>query len=86
MIFTELNFWAFFAIVSAAYVVLPHKAQNRMLLVASYFFYGSWDWRFLSLILLSTGVDYLVKKANTSFFVTLYTFSREKGGEQKLQR
>ena len=60
MIFTELNFWAFFAIVSAAYVVLPHKAQNRMLLVASYFFYGSWDWRFLSLILLSTGVDYLV--------------------------
>ena len=31
-----------------------------MLLVASYVFYGWWDWRFLSLILLSTVVDYYV--------------------------
>jgi D-alanyl-lipoteichoic acid acyltransferase DltB (MBOAT superfamily) len=31
-----------------------------MLLVASYVFYGAWDWRFLSLILTSTVVDYLV--------------------------
>jgi D-alanyl-lipoteichoic acid acyltransferase DltB (MBOAT superfamily) len=30
-----------------------------MLLVASYVFYGSWDWRFLSLILISTFLDYL---------------------------
>lgn len=60
MLFTELTFWAFFAIVGLAYVVLPHKAQNRMLLVASYVFYGAWDWRFLSLILLSTVVDYIV--------------------------
>ncbi len=43
-----------------AYVLLPHKAQNRMLLVASYVFYSAWDWRFLSLILLSTVVDYFV--------------------------
>ena len=60
MLFTELTFWAFFAIVGALYVMLPHKAQNRMLLVASYVFYGAWDWRFLSLILLSTVVDYVV--------------------------
>ena len=60
MLFTESIFWAFFAIVGLAYVLLPHKAQNRMLLVASYVFYGAWDWRFLSLILLSTFVDYLV--------------------------
>lgn len=60
MLFTELNFWAFFAVVAGAYLVLPHKAQNRMLLVASYVFYGAWDWRFLSLILLSTVVDYFV--------------------------
>lgn len=31
-----------------------------MLLVASYVFYGSWDWRFLSLIILSTVVDYFI--------------------------
>lgn len=60
MIFTELNFWGFFAIVSALYLVLGHRGQNRMLLVASYVFYGAWDWRFLGLILFSTVVDYLV--------------------------
>ena len=60
MLFTELNFWVFFAFVAIAYIVLPHRAQNRMLLVASYIFYSAWDWRFLSLILISTLVDYLV--------------------------
>ena len=60
MLFTELSFWGFFAIVGVLYILLPHKAQNRMLLVASYVFYGAWDWRFLSLILLSTLVDYAV--------------------------
>lgn len=60
MLFTELTFWVFFALVGLAYILLPHKGQNRILLVASYVFYGAWDWRFLSLILLSTIVDYLV--------------------------
>ena len=60
MLFTELNFWIYFSVVAAAYVVLPHKLQNRMLLVASYIFYGAWDWRFLSLIMLSTIIDYFV--------------------------
>ena len=60
MLFSELDFWGFFAIVLAVYLVLPHKAQNRMLLLASYVFYAAWDWRFLSLIILSTIVDYFV--------------------------
>lgn len=60
MLFTELTFWAFFAVVFTLYILLPHRAQNRMLLVASYVFYGAWDWRFLGLILFSTLVDYLV--------------------------
>jgi D-alanyl-lipoteichoic acid acyltransferase DltB (MBOAT superfamily) len=34
--------------------------RNLLLLVASYYFYGCWDWRFLSLIVISTLVDYLV--------------------------
>ena len=29
MLFTELQFWVFFLIVGALYVVLPHKGQNR---------------------------------------------------------
>ena len=60
MLFTQIQFWAFFAFVSASYAILPHKYQNRMLLVASYVFYGAWDWRFLSLIMLSTCVDYFL--------------------------
>ncbi|WP_313777755.1 MBOAT family O-acyltransferase [Flagellimonas nanhaiensis] len=36
------------------------RAQNTFLLLASYFFYSLWDWRFLFLIIASTIVDYLV--------------------------
>lgn len=36
------------------------RAQNVLLLVASYVFYGWWDWRFLSLIIASTFLDYFV--------------------------
>ena len=60
MLFTELRFWVFFAAVGIFYLLIPHRAQNRMLLVASYIFYGAWDWRFLSLILISTAIDYFV--------------------------
>lgn len=58
MIFNSFVFAAFFAVVYMLYSILPHRWQNRMLLVASYIFYGWWDWRFLSLILISTIVDY----------------------------
>ena len=34
------------------------KLQNLLIVVASYIFYGMWDWRFLFLILFSTVVDY----------------------------
>lgn len=34
------------------------KAQNILLLTASYFFYSCWDWRFVFLLLFSTGLDY----------------------------
>src|SRR4030095_5587205 len=58
MVFTSLHFVAFFAVVYALYRVLPHRAQNVMLLGASYYFYGSWDWRFLSLLIGSTVIDF----------------------------
>ncbi len=60
MIFNSLQFALFFAIVILAYWSLPHKLQNRFLLVASYFFYGWWDWRFLGLLAFSTAVDFTV--------------------------
>jgi len=41
-----------------AYRLLGYKAQNLLLLGASYFFYGTWDWRFLCLLFASTVIDY----------------------------
>jgi D-alanyl-lipoteichoic acid acyltransferase DltB (MBOAT superfamily) len=58
MLFNSLPFIAFFVIVYALYIILTHRYQNALLLVASYFFYGSWNWRFLGLMLFSTAMDY----------------------------
>ena len=63
MLFNSYTFWIFFAVVLIANHRLPHRGQNRLLLVASYVFYGYWDWRFLGLILSSTIVDYFVARA-----------------------
>lgn len=58
MLFNSFSFLVFFSIVYLLYLIFNQRWQNRMLLVASYFFYGSWDWRFLSLIIISTLLDY----------------------------
>src|SRR5215208_6682904 len=58
MVFNSLHFVWFFVIVYALYRVLPHRAQNWLLLAASYYFYAAWDWRFLGLLIASTLVDY----------------------------
>ena len=60
MLFNSFIFWAFFALVILLYWRLDHKRQNILLLVASYVFYGYWDWRFLSLIIISTLIDFVV--------------------------
>lgn len=58
MLFNSWQFWLFFAAVLPAYWILPHRLQNRMLLAASYFFYGCWNWKFVPLIVFSTALDY----------------------------
>lgn len=60
MLFTSVDFAIFLAVVLSAYWLLRArlKAQNLLLLVASYIFYGYWDERFLYLIVISTTVDY----------------------------
>ena len=61
MRFDSYVFAVFFVTVFLAYWRLRSiRAQNILILVASYFFYGWWDWRFLTLIALSTLVDFLV--------------------------
>jgi D-alanyl-lipoteichoic acid acyltransferase DltB (MBOAT superfamily) len=59
MLFNSFEFGFFFATCLALYAVLPQRAQNRMLLAASYLFYSAWDWRFCGLLLLSTAIDYV---------------------------
>ena len=61
MLFNSLQFVAFLLIVYAVYWFLCSKSttqQNWVLLVASYVFYGFWDWRFLLLLMFSTFLDY----------------------------
>lgn len=60
MLFNSWLFVAFLVVVLPLYYGLPFRAQNIMLLVASYVFYGAWSWKFLSLIAISTVVDYAV--------------------------
>ena len=65
MIFNSVVFIVFIVIVYSLYWILNAKFpryQNLFLLVASYVFYGYWDYRFLSLIFLSTLVDFYCAK------------------------
>lgn len=60
MLFNSLVFLGFITIVFIVYPRLRLRGQNIFLLVASYVFYGYWDWRFTFLILSSTIVDFWV--------------------------
>jgi D-alanyl-lipoteichoic acid acyltransferase DltB (MBOAT superfamily) len=55
-------FVGFFLLILVVYWNIPHRRQNQFLLVASYFFYGYWDWRFTFLLAFSTLVDFNVAK------------------------
>ena len=63
MLFNSIEFLIFLPTVFCLYWFVSQKnlrAQNLLLLISSYVFYSWWDWRFLSLIFLSTVVDYFV--------------------------
>lgn len=63
MLFNSLDFAIFLPIVFILYWLVTNrnlKLQNFLIVVASYLFYGWWDWRFLSLILFSTVLDYSI--------------------------
>ncbi|WP_299128696.1 MBOAT family O-acyltransferase [uncultured Winogradskyella sp.] len=63
MLFNSFEFFVFLPIVFAIYWIIGSKrikAQNLLIAVSSYVFYGWWDWRFLFLILFSSLVDYTI--------------------------
>jgi len=63
VVFVEARFFLFFAVVFVVYWLIPANRWRKLwLLAASYLFYGAWDWRFLLLLIASTGVDYFIAK------------------------
>ena len=63
MLFNSIDFAIFTPIVFFLYWFVANKNlkhQNLIIVIASYVFYGWWDWRFLLLILFSTVIDYAV--------------------------
>jgi alginate O-acetyltransferase complex protein AlgI len=61
MLFNSFHFILFLLIVIPVTWMLQSsvKWRNAFLLLVSYYFYGCWDWRFLSLLFLSTLINYL---------------------------
>ena len=63
MLFNSIEFLLFLPTVFVLYWFIFNKSiriQNSLILISSYVFYGWWDYRFLSLIFLSTVVDYII--------------------------
>lgn len=61
MLFNSISFLVFLPIVFGIYWMIQsknYKWQNVLLLLASYYFYACWDWRFLFLLMFSTLLDY----------------------------
>lgn len=58
MLFNSLTFWIFLPIFLGAYFVARGALRLWVCLIGSYLFYGWWDWRFLGLITLLTGLNY----------------------------
>ncbi|QLC67508.1 MBOAT family protein [Flavobacterium sp. LPB0248] len=72
MFFNSLAFAVFLPIVFFLYWFVFNKTkstQNALLIVASYYFYSCWDWRFLFLLVFSTFLDYFtgiqIEKSNS---------------------
>jgi len=64
MLFTEARFLLFFALIFGVHWLLRRNGWRKAwLLLASYAFYAAWDWRFLSLIAISTATDYIAGSA-----------------------
>src|SRR5947208_3114357 len=65
MLFDSPVYFLFLIPVVTLYWRLSHRTQNIFLLLASYFFYGWWDWRFLALMIGSTTMDFLIAQRIT---------------------
>ncbi len=62
MLFNSFTYLSFILIVIPVYYLLPWRLKNVFLLLCSYLFYAYWDWRFCSLVALTTLTVYLCGK------------------------
>jgi len=60
MLFNSFDYLIFFPTVAAVYFLIPFRYRWAWLLAASYFFYASWNVKYLALILISTLVPYFI--------------------------
>ena len=60
MVFNSLHFVWFFLVVYGVYRLVPHRAQNWLLLAASYYFYMSWNAKLALVVAGSSLVDYFL--------------------------
>jgi alginate O-acetyltransferase complex protein AlgI len=64
MLFCSFEFFVFFFVVFVLYWLTPwHRARVWLLLVASYYFYASWNNWLALLIVVSTAIDYIIARA-----------------------
>ncbi len=63
MLFNSTAFLLFLPVVLVLHRLCPRRVKSGLLLIASWVFYAFWDVRFLSLLVLSTAVDFVVAGA-----------------------
>lgn len=79
MLFNSFVFFVFLGVVLPIFYALPSKkAKNLFLLIASYVFYGYWDWRFCGLLIISTLIDFYIGNK-------IYFAKSEKSSKRYLQ-
>ncbi|HEV2758443.1 MAG TPA: MBOAT family protein [Acidimicrobiales bacterium] len=60
MLFNSLSYAVFLPVVLTAYYLAPRRWRIAVLLLASYWFYGSWSTGYLLLLVLATAVNYVL--------------------------
>lgn len=76
MSFASIDFLIFFAVVLGGTAIIerhfPQRVKECFLLLASYFFYGYWDWRFCFLLLFVTISSYFTAKYAQYIYIYIY--------------
>lgn len=82
MVFNSIDFLVFIALFFPVYFALKGKSRLWLCLLASYLFYGWWDYRFMGLIMASTLIDYFLglrledsddpKQRKTFLYISLF--------------